>query len=102
MTNIVLFCSAGMSTSLLITKMEKVAKEKGIDVSLNAFPEAEMDKHLEGVDVVLLGPQIRYNLPNAKKICGKRGIPVEAISPADYGMMDGERVLKQALELSNK
>lgn len=72
MTNIVLFCSAGMSTSLLITKMEKVAKEKGIDVSLNAFPEAEMDKHLEGVDVVLLGPQIRYNLPNAKKNLRKK------------------------------
>jgi len=62
MVNIVLFCSAGMSTSLLVTKMEKAAKDKGIEATINAYPEAEMSKRLTGTDVVLLGPQVRYAL----------------------------------------
>lgn len=101
MKKIILFCSAGMSTSLLVTKMEKSAKQKGLEVSIEAFPEAEMTKRIDGADVVLLGPQIRFALSRAKKLCGEKGIPVGVISPGDYGMMNGEKVLVQALELAN-
>lgn len=31
---ILLVCSAGMSTSLLVTKMEKVAADRGIDAKV--------------------------------------------------------------------
>lgn len=99
MKRILLFCSAGMSTSLLVTKMQKAAQEKGVDVVIDAFPEAEMAKHLDGADVVLLGPQIRFALARAKKTCGEKGIPVDVINSMDYGMMDGEKVLKKALEM---
>lgn len=34
MKNILLACSAGMSTSLLVTKMEEAAKSRGIDVTI--------------------------------------------------------------------
>ncbi len=102
MINIVLFCSAGMSTSLLVNKMEKCAKAKGIEVSINAYPEAEMSKRLDNVDVVLLGPQIRYVLSKAKKLCSEKGIPIDVINPQDYGLMNGEKVLDQALKLANK
>ena len=35
---IMLNCSAGMSTSLLVTKMQAAAKEQGIDVEIFACP----------------------------------------------------------------
>lgn len=99
MKRILLFCSAGMSTSLLVTKMQKAAQEKGEDVEIDAFPEAEMAKHLDGVDVVLLGPQIRFALNRAKKLCSEKGIPVDVVNSMDYGMMDGEKVLQKALKM---
>lgn len=99
MVNIVLFCSAGMSTSLLVTKMEKAAKDKGIEVTINAYPEAEISKRLSCVDVVLLGPQVRYALAKAKKICDEKNIPIDVINSRDYGLMNGEKVLEQALNL---
>jgi len=34
MLNILLICSAGMSTSLLVTKMEKYAKEKDFEAKI--------------------------------------------------------------------
>lgn len=99
MIRIALFCSAGMSTSLLVTKMQKAAVAKGIEVSIDAFPEAAMKDHIKDVDAVLLGPQIRYALARAKKTCGEYGIPVGVVATMDYGMMDGEKVLNQALKM---
>lgn len=102
MVTIRLFCAAGMSTSLLVTKMKDAAKEKGIEVDIAAFPEGEMDKHIEGVDVALIGPQVAYTLSKAKKVCEPNGVPVEVIPMQDYGMMNGKKVLEFALGLANK
>ena len=102
MVTIRLFCAAGMSTSLLVNKMKESAKTKGIEVDIEAFPEAQMDKHLDDVNVVLLGPQVGYTLGKAKKICDPKGIPVDVIPMVDYGMMNGEKVLEFALKLAGK
>lgn len=102
MIKIAVFCAAGMSTSVLVSKMEKSAKEKGLEIEIAAFPEAQMAKHLDGVDLVLLGPQVRFVMPKAKKICDPLGIPVEVIASVDYGMMNGQKVLESALKLINQ
>lgn len=102
MVTIRLFCSAGMSTSLLVNKMKKVANDKGIEVDIDALPESQMKRSLDNVDVVLLGPQVAFALPNAKKICEPNGIPVDIIPRVDYGLMNGEKVLEFALKLAGK
>lgn len=102
MVNIVLFCSAGMSTSLLVTKMEKAAAARGIEASINAYPEAETSKRVPGADVVLLGPQVRHALAKVKKVCDAHNVPIDVIAPRDYGLMNGEKVLDQALSLIKK
>lgn len=101
MIRIKLFCAAGMSTSVLVNKMKDAAKSKNIDVEIAAFPEGQMDKHLDGVNVALLGPQVGYTLGKAKKICEPLRIPVDVIPMVDYGMMNGEKVLDFALRLAN-
>jgi PTS system cellobiose-specific IIB component len=45
-------------------------------------------------DILMLGPQVRYLEGNFKE---KLDIPVEVINMQDYGMMNGEKVLKEAL-----
>ena len=102
MITIRLFCAAGMSTSLLVSKMKDAAKAKGIEVDIEAFPESKMDSHLENVNVALLGPQVGYTIAKAKKICEPKGIPVDIIPMVDYGMMNGAKVLDFALKLAGK
>ena len=102
MIRIKLFCASGMSTSVLVNKMKDAAKSKGIDAEIAAFPEAQMDKHLDSMDVALLGPQVGYTLGKAKKLCEPKGIPVEIIPMVDYGMMNGAKVIDLALKLANK
>ncbi len=59
MYNVLLVCSSDMSTSLLVSKMEKSALEKWIEAKIEAIAEA---------DEILLGPQVRYLLSKIKTI----------------------------------
>lgn len=102
MIRIGLFCASGMSTSILVNKVKEAAAKRNLEISVNAFPESEMAKLLDEIDVVLLGPQVRFFLNKAKKICDPKNIKVAAINTRDYGMMDGEKVLDAALELLGK
>jgi PTS system cellobiose-specific IIB component len=83
----------------MVTKMRKAAEEKKLDVSVDAFPEAEISKHLDEADVVLLGPQIRYALKRDQALCDAKKIPIAIINSIDYGMMRGDKVLAFALNL---
>ncbi|HBR82462.1 MAG TPA: PTS sugar transporter subunit IIB [Enterococcus sp.] len=98
---IMLVCSAGMSTSLLVTKMQKAAEAKGIDSDIFAVSALDADNNLanKDVDVLLLGPQVRFMKADFEKRLEPKGIPLDVINMADYGMMNGEKVLDQAITL---
>lgn len=101
MKTILLACAAGMSTSLLVTKMEKAATDQGIEVNIYAVSVAEVDGELadNNIDVVLLGPQVRYEEANMRTKLAPYGIPLAVINMQDYGMMNGSKVLDSALKL---
>ncbi len=89
--------AAGMSTSLLVSKMQKAAKAQGEDVDIFATAASDADNKLESEqpDILMLGPQVSYMLSQFKE---KVKIPVEVINMQDYGLMNGEKVLNQALK----
>ena len=88
-----------MSTSLLVSKMQKAAEADGVEATIFATAASDADNALETKhpDVLMLGPQVRYLLGQFQKKA--TNIPVEVINMQDYGMMNGEKVLKRALEL---
>ena len=98
---IMLVCSAGMSTSLLVTKMQKAAEEKGMEADIFAVSASDADNNLESknVDVLLLGPQVRFMKAQFEQKLAPKGIPLDVINMQDYGMMNGEKVLAQAENL---
>ena len=99
MIKIMLACSAGMSTSLLVNKMIEAAQSQGIEAEIWAIPEQTLSNEISKCDVLLLGPQVRYILSNAKKIAEPYGIPVDVIDMKFYGMCNGAKVLEQALKM---
>ncbi|MBC1475406.1 PTS sugar transporter subunit IIB [Listeria grandensis] len=99
MKTIMLVCSAGMSTSLLVTKMEKAAEDRNLEATIFAVSEAEAPDNIDKIDVLLLGPQVRFLESKFKKKLEPLGKPVAVINSIDYGMMNGGKVLDQALQL---
>ncbi|MCL9780047.1 PTS sugar transporter subunit IIB [Vibrio sp. S4M6] len=102
MKKIMLCCSAGMSTSLLVRKMEASAKERGIDAEIKAYGASEFSNQVGSFQVVLLGPQVKYMQSDLQKEADRFGIKVEPINMMDYGMQKGDKVLDFALELINQ
>lgn len=100
--NILLCCAAGMSTSLLVTKMEKSADEQGKECKIWAVPGDAVKNHIDQADVLLLGPQVRYLLPQLKKLGEEKGVPVDVINPVHYGTCNGTEVVKFAEQLIAK
>ncbi|MGX7418432.1 PTS sugar transporter subunit IIB [Carnobacterium gallinarum] len=98
---IMLACAAGMSTSLLVTKMVKAAEAQGLDADIFAVSATEIDDNVakKPIDVVMLGPQVRFMKDEVTKKLEPKGIPVAVIDMADYGMMKGDKVLAAALAL---
>ena len=91
MKKIMLVCAAGMSTSLLVTKM-------GDEVEIFALPISEGEKRVGDVDCILLGPQVRFQKNTIEKAMEAAGVskPCDVIDMKDYGMMNGEAVYKKA------
>lgn len=99
MKKITLFCSAGMSTSMLVEKMKQEAAKQGKEYEISAYSLNELDEHGSNSDVILLGPQVRFAL---SKVQGKYPeVPVSTIDMKMYGMMDGKGVLETAEKLMN-
>lgn len=92
---IMLACCAGMSTSMVVAKMEEAAKAEGKDYKIWTVEQGEIEEQLGNFDVLLLGPQVRHIMRKVTKIVGGRA-PVAVIDPQAYGRCDGAAVLKQA------
>ena len=88
-----LACSTGMSTNLLVTKIEAAAKEQNIEAQIWAIPEANLSEEITKCDVVLLALKVRYVLNMA----------FEAISKAKEGNIEEARkLLKESKVEVNK
>lgn len=98
MKKIVLLCASGMSTSMLVKKMQEAAKAENYDCEIAAYSAAEAVEKASDADVVvLLGPQIRFSKDKIAKELP--GVPVDAIEMRMYGRMDGKGALAFAKSL---
>jgi len=92
-----------MSTSLVVSKMEKAAAERGLELKIYAIAEQTLRDELQNyptdIIAVLLGPQVRFRLAECQKLAAAYAIPVDVIDSVAYGTLNGAKVLDQALAL---
>src|SRR5699024_12518709 len=98
---IILVCSAGMSTSMLVNKMKESAKERDISVEIDALAESQLKDHLDNLDVVLIGPQVRFLEKKVRTSLESKVIEVDVIDQMAYGLMQCYIVLDHAIKLNS-
>lgn len=94
--NIMLVCVGGMSTGILMKKMEKWGVENNREIVVEAYSVATYKEHLEEHQVILLGPQVSYKFEEVK---GENTIPVAIIEPMDYALGNVEKILGRVVTL---
>ena len=86
---VLLICAGGMSTGILMRKMEKYAEEQGISLKIEAVGMSAYEDVYKNYDVILLGPQVSY----------KKGEPIAVIPAYDYAIGNVANIMKQVEDL---
>jgi PTS system cellobiose-specific IIB component len=93
---VVLTCNAGMSTDFLVQRLNKKIKESNLDMTIKAIPlgATHIDDMLDECDVLLVAPQVRYQMEKIKGPAESRGIPIATIPFQVYGLADADKILE--------
>lgn len=91
---ILLVCAAGMSTSLLVRKIQKAMPNESVDWIVSSQPAENLDLYIDEYDVILLGPQISHRLKGIQKEFAHKHKIIELLNYVDYGLGNGENIIR--------
>lgn len=97
---VLLICAGGMSTGILVKKLQKYSDENGMGLEeIVACGMGEYRGIYKLYDLILLGPQISFRKADIAKETGK---PIDVIAPMDYAMGNAQSIFKQINALLDK
>jgi PTS system cellobiose-specific IIB component len=88
-----------MSSSSLVKRMDEHVTANGLTHQVEAMSVSEAKERLREFDVVLVCPQVRFELAGLRQIAEPLGIPVADIPAPTYAGMKGVEVIKLAESL---
>lgn len=96
MKNILLCCSCGLSSSMLCSKMRKVAETRDdgpYKIWATSIQEA---KEIMGeVDFLLIGPHMRAMAKTVSDMADEKGVPWLIVDRMDYAYGNGKAVFEK-------
>ena len=93
---ILLVCAGGMSTSILMKKMESYWQEHGEELQIEAVGLGAYQDVFQNYDIVMVGPQVSYRLDEIKE---NTGLPCAPIESFDYAVANCDNIMKLAKKL---
>ena len=93
---VLLICAGGMSTGILMRKMEKYAEEQGFSLKIEAVGMSAYEDVYKNYDVILLGPQVSYKKGEIEQNTQK---PIAVIPAYDYAIGNVANIMKQVEDL---
>ena len=94
MKEILLVCGTGASSGFMAKNIRLAAKAQGLDLNVKARGDAEVEEYIEDIDLLLVGPHLKYMLNDLKEIADPYDVPVAIIPEEAYGALDGDAVLE--------
>ena len=96
---ILLACSSGASSGFMAQSMRKAAAKKGIKARVEARSDSEIENYIDDIDVLLLGPHLKYLEAEYQEQAKVYNVPVACISQEAYSSLNGEKALDEALRV---
>jgi PTS system cellobiose-specific IIB component len=93
---ILLVCSGGMSTAIVVKALEQQAAKTGRDLTVKAVGSGEFPEAVKGGwDIALVAPQVRHRLAEFQAAAAEAGVPVALIPPQGYSPLGGAVILAE-------
>ncbi|MBX4209622.1 MAG: hypothetical protein K4H23_00085 [Mollicutes bacterium PWAP] len=93
--NILLACSAGMSTLMLERSIENYYKKNGMTGRVEPHGSETAKGMVNEFEIFMLGPQVSYLQEEFEELVARK-IPVVVIEPAAYALANSEKVIATA------
>jgi PTS system cellobiose-specific IIB component len=81
--------------------IRKVVKERNLDLSFIARSDSEINEYINEIDMLLLGPHLKYMYKDISEYAKPYKVPVYLIEQKIYGMLDGAALVDFVLEKLN-
>ena len=97
---ILLVCSGGMSTAIVVKAIEQQAAKTGRALTVRSVGSSEFaDTVKGGWDIALIAPQVRHRLAEFQAAAAEAGVPVALIPPQGYSPLGGAVILAEVDKL---
>lgn len=98
---ILLICTSGITTGLLVKNTQQAVDERGLDIYVYSAPAilAEQIIQTQHVDCLMIGPQSKHEVNRLKDFLNYKSVPYKLISKKDFETLDGEAVLEESLKI---
>ncbi len=96
--NILLVCGGGASSSFVAQNVQKACNTNGIDAEVSAIGETELEDYIEGNDIAMFGPHLKYLEESLAETCDYYEVPYKFVQETHYAKMDGQAILNDILE----
>ncbi len=97
MKKAILLCSGGMSTTIIMNKLNEV-NDMGITFTASGITGTNWQGLIDENDIILVSPQIRFQFNEIKEVCDAKGKFVMAIPPLMYSPIRAPQLWAQVKE----
>ncbi|MBY5022111.1 PTS sugar transporter subunit IIB [Streptococcus suis] len=96
--NVLLVCGSGASSGFMAANMRKAAVEKGLDISIKARSESEIENYIDDIDVLMVGPHLAYIMDEVEEYIQGSDVKVLLMKSEYYATLDGVAAIEHLLE----
>ncbi|MDR1249465.1 MAG: PTS sugar transporter subunit IIB [Treponema sp.] len=97
--NVLLVCGGGASSGFVAANIRKEAKKQGLDMTVAARSETEIDSYIDEINCILLGPHLSYLFEDLKEQYKDRNIKIGVMEKSYYSTLDGAAAIKHIQSL---
>lgn len=95
---VLLVCGSGASSGFMAANIRKAAAERGLDISVVARGESEIENYVDEIDALMVGPHLSYILDEIDEYIGDHPVTVVLMRPDYYSTLDGQAALEHLLD----
>lgn len=96
--NVLLVCGSGASSGFMAANIRKAASARGVELSITARGESEIENYIDEINALMVGPHLAYILDEVEEFVGDAPVKVILMRADYYSTLDGEKALDHLLD----